>query len=489
MPLDFRPDLNIYTPDIAFGLGGATPTSEMGYRLVYTATTSGYGTALTSACLGTAMIRDTSGTPHLFAGVDNGIFEANGSGGWTDRSRGGGYSTGSNQWWFTAHGSEVVATNYADETQSATFGAAFANLSNAPKCRFMISQSRALLACNYRDSSGTAIPHGIAISARGSSSTWTAAPSNDATSALLTQSEGPILAGASMNDMAVIWKRRSMYTGRFVGGAEKWQFNLIHRHIGCLGQEAWCDTPIGIIFAAEQGVYVFDGSVPRPIDFGIRKTLRAVFDSAYNQAQDTFISHDAKNATVYIWYRTAVTTWWAYAYNYATDRWGLAYYNNKLGGSTWTGFQGAVRNSNYQDLTLLNGSSNSNYIGHLIFSAERKLTNLAGGAESGIYLSISSGRIRAPGSNTKSQTRLMRVMPIWGASGEPASVTQCDIYGYPRRMASSVSSSTIASLTEDKCFDVNRVADNFQVILTGADGVAIHIVGFEYDMVPDAGRR
>lgn len=486
--LDLRPDLDPYTPGMLRGASFLIPSNEGGYVTARSETTAGYGTALNGACLGSRIVRKTDGTPRLLAGSASKIQEANGAGGWTDRSRTTAYTTGVYSWWFCPFDNSVIACNYANETQIST-GAAFSDLSGAPKARIIVSQSRALLAMNYDD--GSVVPNGIKISARGSATSWTASGSNDATAITLSQSEGPIMAGASMNDIVIAWKRRSMYIGRYVGGSEKWQFNILSQSIGCLGIEAWCYTPKGIIFASENGIFLFDGSVPRPIDQGVRKWLNITKGIlSYNQGQDMFISHDEINNCVFLWYRTAVSTWYTIAYNYQTDKWGEPYSANVLASlSTIAGFEAAVRDSNYNDLILLSGPTNSARIGHLIFVASpaHTLMNLSGVPEGGA--SITTGRVRLPTKKSRSLTKVDRVFPVFTSDGECAQTTMGILSLYGARQATSADATKTSYLdTSNKSLDYGTVADNVSLNLSGgAIGVAGSVWGIldlEWELEP-----
>lgn len=391
MMLDYRPDKRTFEYSTLDVCQGYTPV-DSGYAVSPGGTPLFSTMTLDGDCLGARSIKTESGSIRLFFGSASKIEEIVKTTSptaytLTNRSKSGGYTTGSNRWWFTQGlgNAEVIATNYADAMQIST-GTTFGNLSNAPKAKIVLAQSNALLALNYDD--GTAVPNGIKTSDRGSSTTWTPSSSNDATSLKLVETPGEIVAGATLHDIVIAWKRSSMYVGRFVGGDEKWQFNLLSPNVGCYGMESWCATPAGIVFAGEAGVYLFDGSVPRPIDQGIRQTIQYHVGEINDFGKNVTFGADEFLGCVFMYIPdpNSTTNFVSFAYNYKTDRWSLAYpyYNDGVtySGTNWgyanySDFQTVIRDLTVVDLrrfiTTLGYTDNT---GHCVVTGEKKLLTL-----------------------------------------------------------------------------------------------------------------
>lgn len=483
--LDYRPDLESDDYRILSNAVNVIPL-DGGYRTALGAVADNtYTTALTAACIGARAVKNDSGTVRAFFGSAAAIEEANGAGGWTDRSRGGGYTSGSNRWWFNQgiSANEVIATNYADEMQVST-GAAFSNLTNAPKAKIVLTQSEALLALGYND--GTAYLNGIKISDRGASTTWTPAVSNEATNVILTQTPGNIVAGATLNDIVVVWKRRSMYVGRYVGGDDPWQFNMLHPYIGCLGQEAWAETPGGIIFAAENGVFIFDGSSPRQIDMGLTKTIRTMLRSANSYGGSAQMSHDEYLGCVYLWIPDAVATdrHVCFCYSYRDERWSMAYSVNSytvpdtpaiapwLGPTGITGgFVNIVRDFNlFDDIALGSAATGNGYSGHFVIAADdKKLYNLSGitaNPVAGFKQWLRSKRFPLSQKITGNGT-LSRLIPVWTSDGPPTSATmETGFYAYPGATSALTAPTTTMS---NGRFDLSMSGNNAFVGIYGMD--------------------
>lgn len=395
MSLDFRPATFDGTYSTITECIGFVPT-DAGY-VVSPIGTAYYATALAGDCIGSRAIKTESGSIRLFLGSSAKIQEYLPASGLVDRSKVGGYSSGTNRWWFSpglAH-SEVIATNFADAMQRST-GTGFTDLTNAPKAKIVLAQTNALLALNY-----DSVPNGVKTSTRGDPTVWTPADDNDATALKLVETPGEIVAGATLHDVVIAWKKSSMYVGRFVGGDEKWQFNLLSPNVGCYGQEAWCSTPAGIVFSGESGTYLFDGSVPRPIDQGVRVSIQDKMNTTNAWGSNVTLVNDDALGCVFIYIpnptannENANNRFSCYAFNYRTERWSQPYpfYNDaatKLGsdwgrlyddggtGAEYTGFQTAIRDFSSIDASRLKSAfAPLEKIGHFVIPSQKHILGL-----------------------------------------------------------------------------------------------------------------
>jgi len=492
---------------------GLIPTNGV-YQTAYSAGAKPDGIAdpaflNVAAAAGTVLnaraIKPETGTARLFLGSATKIEEITNSSTIVDRSKSGGYNNTSG--WSFSQGiaaSEIVAANIGYTIQVST-GGAFSDLTNAPKATIVLAQSRALLALNYND--GTAVPNGIKISDRGSSTTWTASASNDAVAIKLVETPGEIYAGATLNDLVIVWKRQSMYIGRFVGGADKWQFNLLSPSIGCFGPEAWAATPAGIVFAGPAGVYLFDGSVPREIDQGVRQLMLNYIGSENTFGYKVQISHDEYSGCVFIWIPDDGNTpnFICFAYNYRDGRWSSPYPmydvvngdDYDFGVDSPTGFQCIVRDLSLFDYNKI-AHQGQRYVAHFIVAGDKKIYNLrhlyyASYPENKWCSEIRTGRIRIEAPPDTDLT-LRRVYPIFGAGTLFSSLPdfdvdklKCEVAAYDKVHYERDSAPNYVAVDFDKTnqrFDVFVTGKMFEVMIYSEAGSRFNIKDIKYDIVP-----
>ncbi len=475
--MDYRPDWQPTKPGLLVSTENVIPDKAGNYFTSYTAESSGYTGSIFSSgsARGARMVTMASGTKRLIVGGYTLIKEANGSGGWTDRTSTtpGSYSlSATDRWWFEPFGDMVVACNGVDATEKSTTGI-FSTLTGAPKAKVIISQSGHLLALNYND--GSANPAGIKWCSQDDATDWTASASNSAGSITLKQTPGPIVAGAQLHDIAVVWKAKSMYVGRRVGGTEIWQFNLLSPSIGCISQEAWVATPAGIIFVSDYGVYLFDGSIPRPIDDGVRVTL---FNAIFSASTTAFMSHDEQAGTIYIWLRSGIIE--CFAYNYFSDKWSVAYKltgkssdsSGELGHATYLQFICTVRDANYTDAVALGVSVPASGLrtAHLIVGTGNVLVNLSSIVPADAFRSrLQTGLLRSQDAAPDELSEMERITPLWATSTgtvrEPTSAT-ANVQGYARVSGAGGFGGVDFSMGTDKQFETRSTGKVLDVLLT-----------------------
>lgn len=470
MSLDYRPDTPTLSPTTLITAQFLLADKSGNYRTSYSATAvANWSTAFTQTPLSARMVQFSDGTPNVFFGSNSSIYEWNGSTLSTvTRAAGGNYlADTTHRWWFEQFGDSTIASNLNDNTQvrtSSSSGTQFADLSGAPKAKFFLSQRGYLLACSYND--GSAVLNGIKWATQGSTTSWTAATGNTAGNAILRETPGEIIAGAQIHDIVAIWKKNSMYIGRIIGGAgtNVWEFNLLSPKIGCAGLDAWASTPVGIIFVSpNNGVYKFDGSVPVPIDQGIRNELYR----GISTATQCKVSHDEASQTVFLWFGSTSGCPIAYAYNYASNKWSEPYVGSVLGNASFTNMQCAIRDANYDDYIALGGTNAGNRRAHLIVSSEKKVCNLADTtAGAGVNAAYTFASVRDPKAGPDDLTQITRVEPVHaydtensGFVGEPSSGT-LTISDRPRIGAASTANGSY-SMDANRRYDCSRVANSF----------------------------
>lgn len=465
MALDYRPDWQPNVPGVLTVARNVVPDKYGNYFTSYAGASSGYTGAIIGAgsVVGSRMVK-TPTTSRLLMGTFATLKEADGAGGWTDRS-GAAYGLVSGQrWWFVQYGAQTTAWSLGHATQTSTTGA-FSNLANAPKAKVAFVLQGHLCAANYND--GSAVPDGIKWASQNDPTLWAAADDNTAGDAQLVESVGPITAAATIHDIAVVWKGSSMYVGKKVGGAgtDIIRFNLLSPKIGCVGQEAWAATPVGLIFVSENGIYRFDGSIPQPIDEGVRIDTY----TAYSSPGTIEVSHDESRNCVFIWIPGATK---CYAYNYLSQKWSIAYSSTaNLGNATYASFVTHVRDSNAVDAAVLNvGVQGGTRTAHYIVSTGQVLANLSGTTIANTFVSfLQSGLLKAQ-VGADEDSYLERVVVEWAtelsAAVEPASgtLTATPYSRISGATAAALTAST-ASLDANKRFDVRATGKVIQVSL------------------------
>lgn len=478
---------------------GVIPTNGVMLSAHYPELTD-LSTAASGTVIGARAVKNDSGTVRVFVGSATKIEELT-SATITDRSKAGGYTNTATRWWFSqgVAANEVVATNGVDTIQRST-GTTFSSLANAPKAKIVLTQSEALLALNYDD--GTSVPNGIKFTTRGDSTVWTAAAGNEAGNVRLVESPGEIVAGATMNDLVIAWKRGSMYIGRFVGGAEIWQFSMLSPYIGCYGQEAWAATPNGIIFAGPSGVYIFDGAIPRPIDQGVRQKILTYISKDNSWGANVQMSHDEYNGCVFIWVPdiSATQNFQCFAYNYREGRWSMPYpmfdgaTTYDYGHLTISDLQSVVRDLNVVDYAAKVNSYTTG-VGHFVVAGDKKIYNLrslaADLSNNKIKSRIVSGRFRINAPPNADMT-LRRFYVIFSDGyvqngGFPGDTPTGDATSFDIENYVTTATGTSATATWDATkqrFDVFSTGKQFQVGITGAVGDSFAVKDILADVVP-----
>ena len=79
-----------------------------------------------------------------------------------------------------------------------------------------------------------------------------------------------------LGDDIIVYKRRSTYVGRYTGPAEVWNFTQVDSDVGCVGQDAVCDTGKAHFFIGDDDIYAFDGVQVQPIGRGVLRDWGAV---------------------------------------------------------------------------------------------------------------------------------------------------------------------------------------------------------------------
>jgi len=243
-------------------------------------------------------------------------------------------------WRFAQFGNTTLATNHYDVIQASNSGK-FSDLVS-PQVHVMCVVSGFVMAAHTFDAIYGHEHDRWWCSAYLDYTDWTPAISTQCTTGRLVDTPGRIRGIKALGYDVVAYKDRSMYLGRYVGPPGVWDFTLLPGSAGAVSQEAIADIETAHVFIGENDIYLFDGSLPKPIGAPIREWFFADLDI---DRRNTIVhSHDRHNSFVYFYYPRLGDTAklsGCIVYNYKTNQWGLAHRSIGcvveyiLGGFTW----------------------------------------------------------------------------------------------------------------------------------------------------------
>jgi hypothetical protein len=283
---------NLAPPDDAgswFDVSNMWPTAYGSYATAdyhdsgTAATATGTGAVVAAWCANTLASR----REYVFT-ASNFIWEY-AAGVYTDRS--GGVTVGTSPFPVQYGDVSIVAMGVANPTVKST-GGNFSALAGSPNCEILLTVANAVLALNTSTSAD-----GWAASDIADYTNWT---TGEAASGRLIQSPGPITAGVSFGNYAIVFKADAIYRISYVGGIVKWATELLYRGIGCQSRGSGAAAKYlacaggGVVFFAgyydttltSSYFYTFDGvSAPRRVN--PLTTAKEGF-TTYNPQTDTF---------------------------------------------------------------------------------------------------------------------------------------------------------------------------------------------------------
>ena len=290
--------------------------------------------ALASTCIGAASLLKLDSTSRTFAGTTTKLYELL-SGAWTDRSSGGGsYTTVTNRWRFAQYGDVSLATNKNNALQYSSSGA-FAKVTksavDAPMADIVETVGNFVFLANVVNGPSpynTDAANRWWCSAIGDYTDWTPAVATQCATGLLTSVPGGITAVRKFGDQCVIYKRKGMYIGTYVGPPVIWSFPEIPTAL----TGTWCQESVVNIGTPEQPLhffvgpddfYIFDGTRPMSVGNGIKETFfNTVNIAAANQIQ---LVQNRSRTLVYVYYPSGSSTTCnaCLVFNYRTKKWGV----------------------------------------------------------------------------------------------------------------------------------------------------------------------
>ncbi len=188
----------------------------------------------------------------------------------TDRSRGGGYTTGVEETWeFSQWGNDVLATNFSNEIQVITMGSPpFADLAGTPpKARHIATVDNFLVVGNTWDASDLFVPYRVRWAGIGTTTSWTVSATTQADFQDLRNDAGyiqKIIGG----EFGIIFQERAITRMTYIGSPLVFQFDELESERGALAPNSVIKVGDRIAYLAQDGFFVFDGNTSIPIGDG-----------------------------------------------------------------------------------------------------------------------------------------------------------------------------------------------------------------------------
>lgn len=247
--------------------------------------------ALSERPQGAYCATDDAGDPEIYAGTETGLFEKSGTT-WTDRS-GTTYATPSNGYWrFVQFDTLIIGTNYSDNIQSKTIGAAanFADLdAGASKARQIGVINRFVMVGDTEDGTNGAVPYRVHWCAIDDPTDWPVIGTADARSKqsgeqFLDASYGAVTAISGGQFYGLVFQQRAITRFTYVGGDVVFQVETYEKSRGCWAPQSMMQVGNRVYFLASDGWYMTDGQTVVSIGDGkVDKTFYSDFDQTYRE--------------------------------------------------------------------------------------------------------------------------------------------------------------------------------------------------------------
>jgi hypothetical protein len=323
---DLQADLPTYQNSGALVVDNVLPLAK-GYKSL-----AGFqalsGTGLTGSALGLFTSFSASGSTN-YAGDATKLYQMDSSLVFQDKSKAGGYNNSTTEnardfWAFTQFGSNIIATNFADNIQKFEEGvdSAFSDLVSL-KAKY-IAVIRDFVVSGYTTESSTTYNQRVKWSGINDSSTWTPSQATQSGFQDIVGSHGNIQAIVGGESAGVIFMEKAIYRMSYVGVPLIFQFDKIADNIGAFAPKSVASYGNQIFFLAQDGFYKLTGAQQlEPIGNG--KVDNFFFDDLSSNLDGITSAVDPNNSIVVWSYRgsgaTGTTNNKLLIYNYAVNKW------------------------------------------------------------------------------------------------------------------------------------------------------------------------
>ena len=238
--------------------------------------------ALTARPRGAIEASDKSSNVFQYAGDATKLYSLSGST-WSDISKGGGYTTGTEERWEFARWKEkVIATNFSDNPQAITFGGAnFADLTTSLKFRRVAVVGDFVVAGNTFDATDDTVRDRVRWSAQNDETDWTVSASTLSDFRDLKAGGGiqQIVGG----EFGVVLSEKSVWRMTFVGAPTVFQIDEVLPGVGLIAPGGAAVLGDTVYFPSEHGFFALSGGATKiPIGAGrVDKFFRTDLDEDY----------------------------------------------------------------------------------------------------------------------------------------------------------------------------------------------------------------
>ena len=213
--------------------------------------------ALTAYARGAFAASDGDGTSEIYAGDATKLYRL-ASEAWADKS-GATYTTGAESYWrFIKWGEKVIATNYEDNVQIKSFGAAgnFADLGGSPPKARQIGTVRSFIVLGDIND-GTHYPSRVRWSGQNLETAWTSSAATQSDFQELAGDGGTVMAIAGGSE-GVIVQERSLWLMRYEGPPTIFRFDEVAPGVGTPAARSVVRYGSTVFFLGQDGFYRYD---------------------------------------------------------------------------------------------------------------------------------------------------------------------------------------------------------------------------------------
>ncbi len=324
---DLQADLPTYENSGALVVDNVLPLAK-GYKSL-----AGFqalsGTGLTGSAVGLFTSFGASGSTN-YAGDATKLYQMDSSLVFQDKSKSGGYNNSTTEnardfWAFTQFGSNIIATNHADNIQKFEEGvdSAFSDLVSL-KAKY-IAVIRDFVVAGYTTESVLLLYNQrVKWSGINDSSTWTPSQATQSGFQDIVGSHGNIQAIVGGESAGVIFMEKAIYRMEYVGTPLIFQFNKIADNIGAFAPKSVASYGNMVFFLAQDGFYKLTGG-QQLTPIGNAKVDNFFFEDLSSNLDGITSAVDPNNSIVVWSYRgsgaTGTTNNKLLIYNYAVDKW------------------------------------------------------------------------------------------------------------------------------------------------------------------------
>lgn len=278
--------------------------------------------ALAAECVGAATVKLLDGSRRMFAGTAAKLYEISGTT-WADVSRAGDYTSSLN-WRYTQFGNASLAVNGVAPVQQSITSGAFADIAGAPAAKYIDAVSGFVMLASTTDGTFGDNPDGWWCCALNNQADWTPSIATQSARGRIIDSPGGATGLRRLGDDFVFYKEDAMYVGRYQGPPIIWSWERVPGDIGTVSGDSVVVVGTVHYFLSNQGFYIFDGSIPRPIGAQIRSWFADRLNPQYKNTVKAL--HDTSRNLIYWFYVSNAASDdnpdECVTYNYRTNKWG-----------------------------------------------------------------------------------------------------------------------------------------------------------------------